>query len=236
MTTYRNGRNRILIITLFLLAAFITPLVMAQQETNDATVVSYKLDWATATDEAEPITTDLGYEIFLAEGNVTTYSAELLVCDDLNVSDWLAPPTVYAGHGGEISEARTTAPQTESLLATTAVFLQTRTIAADNYCAIQVVLGSDAAANQPTLQISGSYLAPQQDTAVSFSYQTTLAWGDIYRLPTTIGKQETAVSITIERDSSQLFNGINFTTDSNSDIEKALLRNLVNSIEIIVEK
>ncbi len=236
MTTYRNGRNRIFIITLFLLLAFIAPLVIAQQEENEDTIVTYKLDWAAANYEGEPIVNDLGYAITLDEGIVTTYSAELLVCDDLNVTDWLMPQTAYAGHGDEISAARTTKPKTESLLSATAVLLQTRTVAADSYCDIQVVIGPDATANEPTLQISGSYLAPQQDTAVSFSYHTNLAWGDIYPLPTTIGKQETAVSITIQRDSSHLFNGIDFATDSEADIEKTLLRNLVNSIEIAVEK
>ena len=234
--TSTSKRTRILIILSFLLLAAITPLVIAQQEeSNTATLVTYKLDWAAATDGEIVITNDLGYEITVTDGIMTTYSAEVLACETNSLTDWLLSPTAYAGHGEDISAARTTSPLTESLTQATAVLLQTRTVAADNYCDIQVIIGPDATMAQPTLTIAGSYRTVNEDMAHSFSFQTDLAWGQIYTLPTTIGKQETAVSLTIQRDMTQLFNGIDFATDSDEDIEKALLRNLVNSTEIEVE-
>lgn len=235
MTTQKSNskRNRTLIILGFLLLAAIAPVVMTQQEeANTVTVVTYKLDWKAESDVDAPIVNDLGYEITIDEGFVTTYSAELLACTDNSLSDWLLPQTAYAGHGGDISAAKTTEPLTESLTQQTAVLLETRTIAANTYCDIQVVLGPDATTATPPLQITGSYRAPNQDTAVSFSFQPELAWGNIIPLSTNIGKQDTAVSITIQRDRNQLFNGINFASDSDETIEKALLRNLIHSIEI----
>lgn len=225
-----NNRNRFIIITLFLILALIAPLVFAQQDENEATIVTYKLTWA--DDERTTINNDLGYEITIDEGFITTYSAELLLCADNELSSWLMPQTAYAGHGDEISTARTTQPLTESLPAQTAVLLETRTIAADNYCQIHVVIGPDNNSNTSTLQITGSYSSLNSDAVGSFSFQTNLAWGDIYSLPTYIGTNETAVSITIQRDISDLFNGINFEADKTSQIEKTLLRNLINSIEI----
>ncbi len=225
-----NNRNRFIIITLFLILALIAPLVLTQQDENEATIVTYKLAWA--DDETTTISNDLGYEITIDAGFITTYSAELLTCADNQFSSWLIPQTAHAGHGDAISTARTTQPLTESLPTQTAVLLETRTISAAKYCQIHVVVGPNTATETPTLQLSGRYLSSNSDTAGSFSLQTNLAWGDIYSLPTPIGTNETAVSISIQRDITDLFNGIDFEADEAATIEKTLLRNLINSIEI----
>ena len=225
-----SNRNRIIIIILFAAVALMAPIVLAQQDTNETTIVSYKLAWAES--ELTAITNDLGYDITINDGLVTTYSAELLACEEPALSNWFFPQTAYAGHGDEISDARTTQPLTELLPAQTAVLLETRTIAANHYCQIHVVIGPDTESETSTLQISGSYISSDQDTVGSFSFQTDLAWGQIYPLPTTIGTNETAVSITMQRDIKQLFDGIDFATAPDAEIEKALLRNIINSIQI----
>ena len=223
-----KNRNRLIIITLFLAAALVAPIVLAQQDINEATIITFKLDWVSR--DTTSFSNDLGYEISLDDGSLTTYSAELLACEESSLTSWFMPQTAHAGHGDEISEARTTQPLTESLRTQTAVLLETRTIAANNYCSIHVVIGPDTESETSTLQLSGSYLSSDQDTVGSFSFQTDLAWGQIYPLPTPIGTNETAVSITLQRDITMLFDSIDFTTDNDAEIEKALLRNIINSI------
>ncbi len=223
----------------------------------------YRLQWELGAAQPSPdglgwvVDTDLGYTVHVESGWISTYSVQLIECedqDDAHTHDdddlaalWNAVAgsgVAWAGHSGETDASISTAGVVETLDGTMTAELAAVTVTnSTRYCeahwlafrADDTVQGNDdGSLDGRTLWLTGTYRAPGDDVDSPFIIETSLGNGVILGLPTVIDTASTGAVITVRRELGRLFDGVEFATDADARIEQRILANLVASASVVV--
>lgn len=202
----------------------------------------YQFAWdrgeAKEAEQGWTLTNDLNYAITLEDGFVNSAVVQLVPC--VEAVGWWRVGTAYAGHGDSVVDvSRWVGPVVEEVGfpagRTTPLLIYNQT-----YCQAHYLVAPDHTHNLPTLVLSGTYTAPDSQEARPFTIESDLTWGQIIGLnrrgPGSIAlEMGDSVTVVVQRELGSLFDGIDFQTISDSDLAKAVLRNLTNNTTVIIE-
>lgn len=181
----------------------------------------YTLAWDASALELQPdggwiTTSDLGYRVTVLDGALTTWSASLLVCASFGGT------ARVADHSSTDVAGTTVGPASEALgaLGTTTLDARFDPSAA---CGVTWVMGPQDLDGAQTLWLEGTY-SLDGGAEQPLSVQTTLAWSR--QIPWTEADLSGALSATLTRDPSHLFDGVDLDTASGSAAWVQLLANL----------
>ncbi|MEM7332270.1 MAG: hypothetical protein AAF490_09270 [Chloroflexota bacterium] len=222
--------------------------------------ITYHLTWNSdgvdQTNDGWFIENNLGYSITLKTGYLTTAAIQLVPCEEENAAQidwfaWLAPKTVFAGHGDSSSNpSRWIGPFIESLSTPELSTLGTITLEeVTNYCRghYLVAQATDSAMNLPTdvdmsrstIFLQGEYIPPGGNEAVPFTIETLLAWGALDELSANemaqIALPDQPSNIIVERQLSSIFDDLDFLNMETSEWEMAVLRSISNHTQISLQ-
>lgn len=197
--------------------------------------ITYVLDWdingtTIAADRSQlTLTTPLGYTVNLTEGRLTSATVQLVDCVELE-SAFSFVDTAFAGHGDSLDPTLTTGPFIESLTNPQTITAGTVTDLGASYCQGHYVVSGQSSTDLPSLVLKGEWHHADYGESGSFDLATTIAWGQVHGLDETIdfaGGQ--AVTITITRNLGNLFNTADFSTMADSELGRAILRQLTET-------
>lgn len=227
-------------------------------------VISVELDWSAATGPdafATQFENDMGYEIELSRLMINTYSVELIPCDE-DLFRRLQQPrqrpqqssggligTAWAGHGDPTRPTRTGVIRPEwPLSQDNPVFMDTLDPPDYAYCRAHYLIGRvpNDDATQGTypdlvglsLVVEGSVAAPGETGSEPFSIQTSAAHGTLAEFK--VQSLEDGIRITagdrivVKRRLDALFDGVDFSTMSEQELARTVLRNVVQSVTLDV--
>ncbi|MFZ4816852.1 MAG: hypothetical protein ACOYL5_20115 [Phototrophicaceae bacterium] len=225
--------------------------------------ISYSTAWefgnAQALDDGTwQITSNLGYRVLLTDGWIVNRAVTSAECPHRHsLLSWmiesLLPQSVQAGHGTDQDLARVYAAFAESLTTPSPHEWGTASPNEPTYCQghYLVAIADENTADAPPALLGNSILLkanifpPNSDTAIPFSFTTHEAWGALHDMTTpdgtpvhlAIGTQ--AASLTVIRRLDTLFDDIDFNaypagTLSDTDLARALLRNLTGDTQVMV--
>ena len=229
----------------------------AESEVTTGGTLNYVMEWN--WDEATTLadntgwqtTNDLGYTITVTEGYLISYSIELIACDNDFTNDplgtlykTLMPASASAGHGEESDPSRLAVPVVESLVNPQSFATDTLELTGTTYCWGHYLIGSSAASenydadnNEASLYIAGTYQAANSAEAIPFEIEADIAWGNIVEISEagaaiellTAGED---VTLSVQRQLSTMFDGVDFQAMDTSEQARSVLRNLTQSVEI----
>ena len=225
--------------------------------------VAYSLTWNTEGAQrlatgGWKLTTDLGYTVQLQRGYLISRSMEVTECPKTITTSWIEPRPAFAGHAsGTPNPAAILTPHAESLLeaGTTAagrVMLQPQQYCKSFYLIARadnttVGLPHDVDMVDLSLYVEGFFLKPGSTDATPFHIRTAIGNGTVldifppghfadsaaaFHLDT--GKEGAEVSV--RRDLSTMFTGVDFSTLSEQMMARQVLKNLIDHTEIVVQR
>ena len=235
---------------------------VAPESTAEQTpgTVSYSLEWDTSGVEPHhdggwSVITDLGYEVAFESGWLVTYSVQLVPCTTARspvrqtIDRALAAlnpfQTAWAGHGDD-NDVSTTVGIIEDLAGPTSQLRDQLPMGETEYCGLHylVARADDEVTERPegvdldrlSLRADGSWTSPDGTTNGEFSIATSTGFGVILDLPggAIIGDDD-APELAITRTLSASFDGVDFESASLVDVERALVRALVESAQVEFE-
>lgn len=215
----------------------------------EVATVRHVLDWDLSRVEpadggAVEITNDLGLTFRVTSGYLVTYSVALVPCPTEvalleRVHDFLIP-SAFAGHGGETDPSALSVPHVEWLSDLSRAELETVTFHATRYCNAHYlvarstgsVTGAGVESVDVALSVEGSVIGMGGDDP--FRWTTTLADGVIVPLSVDddAGPDAREVTVTTVRRLGPLFDGIDPGSQSSAQIERALLTNLTDHVQV----
>ncbi|MEO0597576.1 MAG: hypothetical protein AAF126_15820 [Chloroflexota bacterium] len=245
-------------IILFVLIVLMAPAIFADYMPVEGEI-HYQLNWelgdAELTADGLQVTNDLGYSIVIHEGYVSSYNATMNACEHSHgLFEWLweqlTPSVAQAGHGEDDDPAMIDTTVVESFTALESAYVGSVTVEEPAYCEGFYLIGSAhyLAQSLPedfdmlgySLYLRGRYTTPEGIT-LPFSLLTDTGWGTLSDLvvPSTEALTHVEVSgdpitISIQRNAETMFDGITFDTLNETDLSRAILRNLTESTQFIV--
>ena len=209
------------------------------------------------------VITDLGYEVRVDRGWLVSSGLTLVPCgDDVGWAGAgnFGVGTAYAGHSGEVDLSGITSPIVESLTEPAVVEWRSSKIPSTRYCQLHYLLArsderavADAAQVDMrgfTLWIDAAYRAPGSAREHPLSVRIASAHGGLSGLGQvdqahharrekdgTIAAVETGrgdYGVTLRRDLGALFDGIELDDALDEEIERQLLRNVIDNVGITV--
>ena len=216
--------------------------------------IAFVLDWQAAVgpaigDVAWEVETDLGYKVRLHSGWTTLYGMSLIPCEagDLTEPDLLADvrglfeiKSAWAGHGGVDDPSAAYGRYVENLANPEAIDYAQLDFEGLSYCQLHFVYGPANAETpglpaQPdmvgnSVHVVGSWQPPGGGEWTEFTLAPSHADGEIIDFDAgQLGPIDGRVEFRLRRDWRGIFEGIDFETASNFDLEVAVLRALVES-------
>lgn len=188
------------------------------------------------------VTTDLGFEVTVDQYLLRTWSAVVTACDEDAGSDALALTDLFSVAGASASHseppdpAQAIGPVEQDLAAADAMPLGEGLITAEALCGAHVAVaggeGTGDGRTVPTVEMSGTYVAPGSEAPVPFSITSDQAWGGVVDLEE-IPLSDDVMSVLVIRDLSALLDGVDFEADDD-DRAAALLRSLTAATRVEV--
>ncbi len=201
---------------------------------------------------------DLGYRVEIEAGYLASYSASLSPCTPVDTSasnttaslservlgGLLVPTTAFAGHAEAADPSQIEAPRIEDLANPTESTFGAAEFELADYCwAHYLAAGTDeATASLPTdadmdgvtLYLEGTVWL-DENSAEPIMIQTTTASGVLEGID--LESLEAAVegehgTLTITRDLAHAFDGFDFATDDPADLDRIVLRHLVQEAAV----
>lgn len=194
------------------------------------------------------VTTDLGYEVRVDAGYLTSHSAELLACDRRTVplvqlATWIAPRPAYATHALSLNPSAFHQARIESL-ARPRDSRTVRPVPAAEYCGVQYLvaraagvatgLPEDIDMTARSLYLRGDYAAAE-GMHQPFEITTTVAHGLRFDSDRIDGR-DAPVAVRIERSLGRLFDGVDFAQSPEREWPRRILRNLIDSTVVAVDR
>lgn len=224
-----------------------------------AQAARYTLRWthpdATRVGEALVFTNDLGYQITLRAGYLTTYSVELVPCEQDQLAAltarawdaawWLAgaPATAWAGHSSERGP-NAIGPLVERVGDAQDQEHTASTLPTSASCKLHYLVARadadtprDAAAPDmvnTTLLLEGEYLAPQSATPAPFVLRTTVANARLDTLEIAVARDD-APRVILERRADKLFEGVALDEQDEDTIMRQVLINLIDHTHLTLD-
>ena len=199
--------------------------------------VRYILDWEMgkavfAEDQASwSAETESGYLVTLKEGSLTSATIQLVDCVESQTANTFSLiKTASAGHGDSLDPTLISGPFIESL--TQPQKLETETIGdlGASYCQGHYVVSGQNSTGLPSLTLEGSWQSLATGQSGTFNIDSALAWGQVHALEETINfEQGQVVTITVTRNLSTIFDTADFASMSDSEITRAILRQLTQT-------
>ncbi len=219
-------------------------------------ILNYALKWNTEgithlSDGGWQVTTNLGYEIRVTSGYVTTFRMELVECETTEAAafSFLFPSPVQAGHPSDgPSETRTSQDTVENLITLPTQSMASLPVSRADWCTLHYLAGptTDAALNLTdtggdlgkSIMLIGDYKAPDSEDWIPFTATSEEGFGTFLLAPTDPGIRlgDGVVSIVVTRTASTLFDNIDFGTSSPDTIGFSVLRQLSKSAAITVNQ
>jgi hypothetical protein len=209
--------------------------------------ITYALVWdaggvETGPDGSWSVTTDLGYEVTVTDGTLTTFSASAVACPHLHgvldrLFGFMSLPAAWAGHPDDEDPALVAGPSIESLIDLAATELGTATVHEPSYCEGFTNWGSND--SDPTLTLTGSWVATD-GTAGTLEISTTVDWGTKSVVVGADGSTASAaadgdgVTIAIVRPIARIFDGVEFVSADDEELARAVLRSLAANTSFVV--
>lgn len=200
--------------------------------------VRYILDWnlgkaVFADDESSwSAETETGYRVTLTEGSLTSATVQLVDCIESQTTQAFSLVNVAsAGHGDTVDPTLISGPFIESL--TQPISTETSAIndLGASYCQAHYVVSGQTSTGLPSLTIAGSWQNTATGESGSFDIDTALAWGQVHPLDDVVsfadGQQMTTVTVT--RELGALFDTADFVTMTDSELARAILRQLTQT-------
>ena len=199
-------------------------------------------------------TSDLGYRVEIDRGYLTTYTVSLVACDRNStvslgsqvlrgVGRALAA-RAFAGHSDEVDDSALPYSTVEDLVALEATELGGTAFDADEYCEVHYLVGpaSEVAEDMPddlaqlgaTLTLVGVAYPADSSVGVPFSLWTDLANGELLAFTdsTLAPLVGTGVEARILRRPSTWFDGVDFVSATESEINRAILGNILDDVRV----
>ena len=235
----------------------VSPEVAAEQAPGN---VSYSLEWDTSgvephRDGGWSVITDLGYEVTLESGWLVTYSVQLVPCPtarapvrqiiDRALVALNPLQTAHAGHG-DVRDVSTAVGIVEDLAVPTIHLRTDLPLGETSYCGLHylVARADDEVTERPegvelnrvSVVAIGSWTSSDGTASGDFSISTSTGFGVILDLPEgRIIAPDDAPQLAITRSLAPAFDGVDFESASLVDLERALLRALVESTQVEVK-
>ncbi|MEM7160483.1 MAG: hypothetical protein AAF799_47035 [Myxococcota bacterium] len=214
--------------------------------------VTYAQDWVwdesavDLTEEGFLLTTDLGYEVEVELAWLTTYTVALVPCPEpvedepfAALGRWLLP-AAHAGHGGDLDPSAMDQAFVDDFSAPQVTTLGTVEHPAARYCRVHLLSAAapegargtaPADAQGSTLLLEGRARAPGAAEWTDISVDTSLANGVFVDLPSSLAI-DGSMAVTLHRRLDTLLNGIEWSFDSQAQIERQLLLNLMADVSL----
>lgn len=218
----------------------------------------YRLAWSDAgttpiAGGGFEVTTDLGYRVRTTRGWVVTETMAFLECHREELASsaghprvaLLAPATAEAGHSlARMNPARLANPQVESLVGATTLDAGTVTPPSARYCNVHYLVARAAGDTHglpsevdmlgASLQVDGSWQAPNGGDWHPFSVRSAAANGIVAEVPALVDTATTGATATVERALATLYDGVDFAQASEAQEAWQILKNLIASTELRV--
>jgi hypothetical protein len=231
--------------------------------------VSYALAWTEddvvrdAGGASWQVTNDLGYQVRVTRGYLTTYSMELVECPKA-VTGFATPPsafaallslleaTAWAGHSaGTPNPAAIRALHIESLTAPVARELATVTLAPQAYCQLHYLIARAAKESSglpddldmvdASLHVEGTYRVPGSELEKPFRVHTGIANGGLFNrsatppAPIRVDTGRAGARVTVRRRLGAMFDGVAFATMTEGMVAGQIMQALIDHVEIEIE-
>lgn len=208
--------------------------------------IQYRLAWDTSgalphEEGGWLLPTADGATVWLQTGWLVSYSAELVQCEtSAGLLGWLSP-RAHAGHGDPYdNEARFAGPVAEDVVAAREGVWAEASVPDYRFCQLHYLVaradaGTGAPSSAPELGGTSVLLRGQrlvEGEWVHFEFQTGQATATLVDIDA-VDTGESAVQVTIERDLSGLFAGVDFDA-SDVAIARQVLRNLREQTRVTV--
>ena len=216
--------------------------------------VEYVLDWDTSGLVLEPtggwvVTTDLGYEVTLDAGWLVSYSVQLTQCETARsrfgaalrrALAALSPiQTAWAGHGDD-NDVSAALGIVEDLASPTSSVRSGLQLGETDYCGVHylVARADEDVIDRPdgvtldrlSLVTSGRYTRLSDGEVGEFSIETSTGFGVLLELPNAaVIRTGDAPIVRVTRTLGGAFDGVDIATATDVDLERALVRALVES-------
>jgi hypothetical protein len=198
-------------------------------------------------DGAELFVNDLGYRIQVIKGAVSSYSIQLVPCEQdtvLGIILDLVVPSAFAGHSGvEVDPSLLESHYVETLPDGSAVYAGSVQVQSGRYCKAHYLvarapndasgLPSDWNMVDRSLFFELNYQAPGSEQWVATTIETDLAFGESFEIAT-VDMDTQGAHIVVNRSLSAAFDGVDFEQQSSMEIPWRVLENLVTSTVISV--
>jgi len=220
--------------------------------------VDYRLTWAhddvtPARDGSWSVTNDLGYEVRVKRGWITSYSMELVECPKAALFEWLGPRAAWAGHAsGTPNPAAIRPMQVEALTQPTGHDVGSVTLAPQPYFQLHYLVaraGKDAPGLpdgidmvDASLHLEGSYRAPGGGAETPFTVHTAVAYGQLFDrtarsdrvLHVDTGRE--SVRVEVRRRRRHMFDRVDFSRMAERQLALQILTSFVNDAEVEITR
>jgi hypothetical protein len=224
--------------------------------------LTYRLEWdldGVELSDSVTLTTDIGYTLTLDAGYLVFYAAQLVPCAEDTATadsalDWLwraaVGKTAHAGHASETDPSAVEESRIESLTAPATIELGSITVTpgedGSRYCGVHYLIADadSTTRDRPTdiemtgasLYFAGRWRFAESAETGTFVVRTNVAWGKNYELEA-LDLAGASFDVTLTRALGRSFDGIEFATDSETDMARQFFRSLVaNTTVSIVER
>jgi len=205
-----------------------------------ATQARYTLAWDTegveVADGSWSVETDLGYQVTLSRGYLSTYSLYLIPCPEADhARRWSLIRAAHAGHSLTEDDSMLLSPQLEDIAAMDASEHDSVLFDETEYCEVSYVTAraDDRSEGMPddldlrnvTLYLEGQLSAPGEAPA-AFQWSTALFYGRSEHI--VLAGDGDRAHVRVERQLSTMFDGVDFADVSEARAMDLVLQNLIN--------
>lgn len=223
---------------------------------------AYTLAWDTtgvaADDDGWTVVTDLGYQVRLDAGWLVNYSVQLVPCEIAKAESravefmraalrGLNPiQTAWAGHGDD-NDVTTVFGVVEDLAHPLSTTSPDVALGETDYCSLHYLVAradqevverpEDVDLERLSLTFSGAWSNEEGTESGEFDIATAVGFGVILALPEdmVLGSED-AAHFVITRHLDEVFAGVDFATSDSEDLERAVVRAIVESATLTVRE
>lgn len=221
-----------------------TSAVETPREVLRPTAVTYSLTWALGSAQRTAmgwqVMTDRGYTVEVTAGRLSTHTVTLVPCV-AQAGRWDIPPLLgagvaLAGHSTRFDPSTWLNPPLEDLARLEGSAPHRVWFPATNYCDLHLLVARPPGSvpgkiSGASLQVVGTWRKGDGATHL-LEINTSLANGALRSLGS-LPVPDGELNLSIQRDISHLFDGIEFEVDKSTQVQRQVLVNLVGGISVV---
>ena len=205
--------------------------------------IQYMLTWEmgqaqfSADGKSWSAETPLGYTVTLLDGWLTNATLQLVDCVELESASARFPwvNALSAGHGDEVDPTLSSGPFIDSLIDPQPLNAGTISQLGASYCQGHYVVAGQSAADLSSITLLGEWKHAKTGETGTFEIDSSLAWGQVHDLPSVIDfANGQTVHVSVSRQLGSIFDTADFLTMSDSEVDRAILRQLTEQSQFNV--